>query len=321
MIMGRVNSLCCSYYSRLGNTLWKWFIGALALSYSGLIQPRGAGFYCDDKSIRFPYQGDTISVTQLFLGSLLAPIFFILPAEYIRKWKKFGEASLRAVWPSAWSSSWQVWRAVLLGNLTVLVVTEFSKSLISEARPHFWDSCKPNVTQEMCESGYITNFTCTSDFSMRKILDAQKSFPSGHTSVSAFAAVFMIWYLERAVKWRHSFFVKPVLQLVWVCFGILCALTRITDKRHHWWDVLAGATLGLSIGFTMIQAMSRRVRWDVSQEDSLSSTNSSDQCKDGNVNFLLKSNPSSDDKRPSVRRLLSTSSATTTIAEDQEVNF
>lgn len=78
----------------------------------------------------------------------------ILPVELIKRWKKFGAPSLKDVWPSAWSSSWQVWRAVLLGNLTVLVLTEFAKSLISEARPHFWDSCKPNVTEEMCATGY-----------------------------------------------------------------------------------------------------------------------------------------------------------------------
>lgn len=52
-------------------------LGGLGLSYSGLIRPRGAGFYCNDQSIKFPFKGDTISVAQLFLGSLLAPIFFV----------------------------------------------------------------------------------------------------------------------------------------------------------------------------------------------------------------------------------------------------
>ena len=41
-------------------------------------------------------------------------------------------------------------------------------------------------------SKYIVDFNCTSNYSTRKILDAQKSFPSGHTSVSAFAAAFMV---------------------------------------------------------------------------------------------------------------------------------
>lgn len=39
---------------------------------------------------------------------------------------------------------------------------------------------------------YIVEFNCTSDFGSRKISDAQKSFPSGHTSLSAFVALFMM---------------------------------------------------------------------------------------------------------------------------------
>ncbi|KZS09305.1 Lipid phosphate phosphohydrolase 1 [Daphnia magna] len=301
-------------------------IGGLSLSYSGLIRPRGAGFYCDDETIKFPYRGDTVSVVQLFLGSLLAPILFILPIELVKKWRKSREEAVRSYFLSAWRTSWSVWRAVLLGNLAVLVLTEISKSLISEARPHFWDTCQPNVTKEICDSGYIVEFNCTSDYSNRKILDAQKSFPSGHTSVSFFAAAFMMWYLDRAVQWRHSYFFKPCLQLVWACFAILCALTRITDRRHHWWDVLAGGTLGLSVAFMLVQAVSKNVRWGHDDSDS-GGNDSTNQFKDSvssnRVDFQLKSsnNPAPNNKRPSVRRLLSTSSAATTIAEDSEINI
>lgn len=49
----------------------------LLLSYIGLITPRGAGFYCDDRTITHTYTGDTISVPMLFLGTLLAPVFFV----------------------------------------------------------------------------------------------------------------------------------------------------------------------------------------------------------------------------------------------------
>ena len=77
----------------------------------------------------------------------------ILPIELVKKWRKSREAAVRSYLASAWKKSWSVWRAVLLGNLTVLVLTEISKSLISEARPHFWDTCQPNVTKEICDSG------------------------------------------------------------------------------------------------------------------------------------------------------------------------
>lgn len=52
-------------------------LGGLGLSYSGLIPPRGAGFYCQDESITHKYMGDTISVALLFFVCLLIPIFFV----------------------------------------------------------------------------------------------------------------------------------------------------------------------------------------------------------------------------------------------------
>ena len=233
----------------------------------------------------------------------------------------YRQTSVRSFLLRVWQCSWKVWRAVLLGNLAVLIVTEFAKGLISEARPHFWDTCKPNVTQEICNAGYsiiivtqskclvgrevmtslklstlarivlwpqhsfpvplcssyVVEFTCTSDYSNRKILDAQKSFPSGHTSLSAYVSLFMMvkwwwwlcvsfiapqlncniffyfkWYLGRAVQSRHSIVLKPCLQLIWAAFAIVCALTRITDRRHHWWDVLAGFTLGITMGTILV---------------------------------------------------------------------
>lgn len=58
-------------------------LGGLFLSYSGIIRPRGAGFYCDDRSITHTYTGDTISVVNLFLGCLLGPILFVRVAHFL----------------------------------------------------------------------------------------------------------------------------------------------------------------------------------------------------------------------------------------------
>lgn len=39
---------------------------------------------------------------------------------------------------------------------------------------------------------------------------------------------------------------KPFLIFVCLSWGSLCGLSRITDKRHHWQDVLFGAVLGVA---------------------------------------------------------------------------
>jgi len=293
-------------------------LGVLGLSYSGMIPPRGAGFYCDDQSIKHSYRGDTISVVNLFAVTLFIPILFIFPLEAYQKKRKYAE--VRSYIASGWRKSWKIWQALLLGQLLVLMLTEFSKSIVSEPRPHFWDTCKPNVTKEICDTGYIMDFSCTSNFTKNQILDAQKSFPSGHTSVSVFSSVFMVWYFSGAMERSQSLLLVPFLQLIWVCFGFYCSLTRITDRRHHWWDVLAGATLGFAVAFVLKQAIGRILNPAkmISNDDStVESPLKNDSGADGNAQCQSRNSPS---KRPSVRRLLSTSSISS-ISENPELNM
>jgi len=292
-------------------------LGVLGLSYSGLIPPRGAGFYCDDQTIKHTYRGDTISVINLFFVTLFVPILFIFPIEVFEKKRKYAD-DVRSYVVSGWRKSWKIWQALLLGELLVLMLTEFSKSIVSEARPHFWDTCKPNVSQAICDTGYIVDFSCTSNFTKNQILDSQKSFPSGHTSVSVFAMVFMVCYLGAAVKRSKSVLLVPFMQLIWVCFGFYCSLTRITDRRHHWWDVLAGATLGFAVALVLKQAIGRIISpGKLTCDDSMVE---SPQKNDSSADGSLGQSRSSPSKRPSVRRLLSTSSISS-ISENPELNM
>lgn len=79
-----------------------------------------------------------------------------------------------------------------------------------------------------------------------KFLIAQLNyFALGHASISMYTALFLIWYLQCRIPKLQSMFFVPFLQsllMIWVC---LCSISRITDHRHHWYDVLAGALLGV----------------------------------------------------------------------------
>lgn len=37
----------------------------------------------------------------------------------------------------------------------------------------------------------------------------------------------------------------PLLQVLCIVYACVCSLSRLTDHRHHWWDVLAGAVMGV----------------------------------------------------------------------------
>ena len=47
-------------------------------------------------------------------------------------------------------------------------------------------------------------------------------------------------------------FFKPFLQIVFSTMGILTALSRIYDYRHHPGDVLAGLVLGTIVALFMV---------------------------------------------------------------------
>lgn len=76
---------------------------------------------------------------------------------------------------------------------------------------------------------------------------------------------FIIIHFQYMVQERFSstqvgFLMKPFLYSVCLTMTLLCSLTRITDRRHHWWDVLTGDILGLSIGLYFIFRTHKKVR-------------------------------------------------------------
>lgn len=100
---------------------------------------------------------------------------------------------------------------------------------------------------------YIAQYTCTNTEERPYFIrDASKSFPSGHSSVSVYGAIFMIWYLQcRTPKLRSSMAI-PLCQMVLATWAMFCSLSRIIDNRHHWWDVLAGAAIGAVTAFLTV---------------------------------------------------------------------
>ncbi len=75
-----------------------------------------------------------------------------------------------------------------------------------------------------------------------------KSFPSAHTSV-AFAAAMT---LERRYGWQVGLPATVVATFVGVA--------RIEAKKHHWYDVVAGAALGTGSAFLITRPLDREVR-------------------------------------------------------------
>ncbi|KAL4704752.1 hypothetical protein ACJJTC_009769, partial [Scirpophaga incertulas] len=185
----------------------------LSLFELGVLPSHKAGFYCNDPALSFPFTGDTVSTSVLLSTVFTAPLIVKLPLR----------ADIQ------------------------LSVVELMKGITGSPRPTFFDICQPDTGKTCTGSEFVSTFECTSTkFSNWMKTDSYHSFPSGHTSLSVYCGLFIAWYVQkRAFNWRsRSVFVVPATQLLSLSFAAVSSLTRVTDRRHHWWDVTVGCIVG-----------------------------------------------------------------------------
>ncbi|KAK5985008.1 PhosphoLipid PhosPhatase [Trichostrongylus colubriformis] len=243
------------------------------------VKPYKRGFYCDDETIRYPYRDSTVSRQMLIVIGLLIPTLLIIATEIFRTmaWERKCESQFKTYhlkqysvhrlvvrlycfigkyffvvscpfWSSApkYAASGYFFLGVCFNQLMV----DIAKYTIGRQRPHFMDVCRPDIGYSECKNPdlYITNFTCTGP-SEKLILESQLSFYSGHAAFSFYGAWFTSLYLQaRLYRPLFSRLLLPVIQFSLFGGASYVALTRVSDYKHHWSDVLVGALIGSAIG-------------------------------------------------------------------------
>ncbi|XP_070157523.1 phospholipid phosphatase 1 isoform X2 [Polyergus mexicanus] len=193
------------------------------------------GFFCNDLKISFKFTGDTISMSLLIIFSVTLPIIVMWIAEYACHPADSYRSNLPGHDQVELTRNKQLWSwysHYSIGLVTLTLVCEVMKVLIGEPRPHFLDTCKPREAAN-CTDEYISSYTCTNtEFSDWFVKDSSKSFPSGHSAISLYTSIFLV-----------------CLMSMW---AVTCSMTRMSDNRHHWWDVLAGNALGFLFGLFVV---------------------------------------------------------------------
>jgi len=226
----------------------------LVLKY-GDITPYQRGFFCYDMSIRHPYKSSTIS-SSLSLGiSLLVPALYISLVEvghYLT-----GTGGHVSVFISDWYSYTKIFA---LGATTTVLLTSTGKLTIGRLRPHFLAVCQPDIVMNNGTCGtinnpaYVTSYTCLGR-DQEKVHDSRLSFPSGHSSASFYSMVFTVMYLQVRLSSYTTRSFTIINQVLLLLYAWYCALTRISDYKHHPTDVLSGALLGIAMAaLTFYQA-------------------------------------------------------------------
>ncbi|XP_013786898.2 phospholipid phosphatase 2-like [Limulus polyphemus] len=236
------------------NLMWMSALLFVCLAITGILRPKRIGFACNDISIQHPFVGDTISEGVLLCSLLFGSALTIFIVEAIHHYPI--SKNLNQQCYNHWL---MVLGDFLLGFVYVFFVTELLKAVVGELRPHFLASCQPDWSKINCSEGFVIEYNCTRREQYRlENIDIYKSFPSGHSSLSLYSFVFISLYAQVRLQWTSkSHVLKLVLQLVFLSWALVCSLTRISDRRHFWWDVLVGCLIGIIGGILTVRCFLR----------------------------------------------------------------
>lgn len=137
----------------------------------------------------------------------------------------------------------------VFGGFLNEIITDLAKISVGRLRPSFREVCQANLTRSDCQLGYIPDVRCTGDEYDVKM--ARMSFPSGHSSLSMYAMLYLAFYIQSAVR-TETKLIKPLLQVVVVSLALYVGLSRIAENAHFLSDVVAGFVLGAIIAWLMI---------------------------------------------------------------------
>ncbi|KAI9503617.1 hypothetical protein GGI25_004861 [Coemansia spiralis] len=204
-----------------------------------LIEPFHRDFSLTDKSIQYPHKPDSIP----FYAAVL--LCFVLPLVVIILWAGLIRRSFHDMNSGV--------LGLCLSIVLNMMITNTVKNLAGRLRPDFIDRC--NLDKDTALSlqpaiGMVTSAICKqTDKSV--FWDGMRSFPSGHTSFSFAGFTYLSLWLAGHLRIgdRRGRTYKSFITLVPELAALLIGISRTKDYRHHWQDVLAGAILGVFMGW------------------------------------------------------------------------
>ncbi|KAJ1524106.1 hypothetical protein ONE63_010642 [Megalurothrips usitatus] len=223
-------------------------IGLPILLFFLLGKPYERGFYCNDESLMHPFKESTVTNTMLYIIGLFLPITVIIITEIVIHRSSNGNAGtfMSVSIPSWVWNSYKVIGVFGFGAASSQLTTDIAKYIIGRLRPHFISVCMPNINCSLPENHHIyhENFQCTANLGTRKLKEARLSFPSGHSSFSAYTMLFLVCYVQSRMTFKGSKLLKHGIQFICLMLSWATAMSRISNYKHHWSDVLCGLLIG-----------------------------------------------------------------------------
>ncbi|XP_062966046.1 phospholipid phosphatase 3-like [Cynocephalus volans] len=217
------------------------------LCESGYVAPHFQGFFCDDNTIKYPRVSHyAIEDSALITMDFLLSIFMISLGEMIRV------RSLQLSSPALLNSTYMVMvykhlGTFVFGGMASYSLANIAKMTTGSLRPHFLAVCQPDPTSFKCESGYITNYSCTGH--PADILNARKSFYSEHASFGMYCMVYLMLYVQARYWGQKTKLLRPTIQFLFLSLALLTGYIQTLDHWHHPYDMVFGFLLGALMAF------------------------------------------------------------------------
>jgi len=137
-------------------------------------------------------------------------------------------------------------------------ITEFLKCFIGRKRPNFFGYCNYKGYRDAFLSSNFTDYYQNTNFGtpgsisfcldQKGLIDASKSFPSGHASVVwsgyAFLGIFLLAIIKSQYPKQNM--LKGLVAFLVIFVAIIVTGTRPRDYWHNPEDILGSAVIGLS---------------------------------------------------------------------------
>ncbi|XP_005183352.2 putative phosphatidate phosphatase [Musca domestica] len=247
-------------------------VGLPILSFTLWGEAYKRGFFCNDDSLMHPYHESTMPSWLLYLMCFVVPISMITMLEFFKanshKMRSFGNLSSSNYYfchlevPDWAIECYKRVGLLIFGSGVCELTTDIAKYSIGRLRPHFFAVCQPilpdgtTCENPMNQGRYIEDFTCRGlDYPAKIIKESHLSFPSGHASFTSFTMIYTAIYLHKRLTCSRSKMFKHLLQFIFLMFAWYTSLTRVSDYKHHWTDVLAGALIGTAYAIIVTSSM------------------------------------------------------------------
>ncbi|KAJ0019695.1 hypothetical protein NQD34_007264, partial [Periophthalmus magnuspinnatus] len=196
--------------------------------------PFKRGFFCNDESIRYPLKDDTISYQ--LLGGVMIPFTLIVVSLILLFFFVFGCFFFSI--KGAIAAKLTLWLPGKIrggpGGHSFVTCLEAIYTIGRWILP----VCQPSWDKINCNAGgYVENFTCSGE---RFWL----SFYSGHSSFSMYCMMFIVLYIQARLKSNWTRLLRPTFQFFLIATAVYVGLSRVSDYKHHWSDVLMGLLQG-----------------------------------------------------------------------------